>query len=296
VDYVNAVIHGLALGAVYGLVGLGYTVVYKATRIVNLAQGDLLMVGALLSYWLMALLHWPWFPALLAVIVMLVVLALIEERLIIRPFVGHAEGGASALGWLVSTLAFGLVIETVAVQVWGNKAPTPVPSPISAGSLRIGQVYLPWQSLAPLVVLVVLTLALHEFYRRTQLGRAMRAAADDPELASIRAIDPRRISRAALVIAGVIAALSGFVLGPIVNADPSIGLEYGLTAFVALAVGGFGSIPGTLLGAAVLGVVQDVAMLKVSGEYTDVITLVLLLVVLMIRPNGLLTVSRMRSV
>jgi branched-chain amino acid transport system permease protein len=296
VDYANAVIHGLALGAVYGLVGLGYTVVYKATRIVNLAQGDLLMVGALLSYWLMALLHWPWFPALLAVIVMVVVLALIEERLIIRPFIGHAEGGASALGWLVSTLAFGLVIETIAVRIWGNKAPTPVPSPISAGTLRIGQVYLPWQSLAPLVVLVVLTVALHEFYRRTRLGRAMRAAADDPELASIRAIDPRRISRAALVIAGVIAGLSGFVLGPIVNADPSIGLEYGLTAFVALAIGGFGSIPGTLLGAAVLGVVQDVATLKVSGEYTDVITLVLLCVVLMIRPNGLLTVSRTRSV
>lgn len=295
-DYLNAVIQGLALGAIYGLIGIGYTVVYNATRIVNLAQGDLIMVGALLSYWFMALLHWPWPVALIIAVAATVVLALVEERAIIRPFVGNVDGEHSALGWLISTLAFGLVVETIAIQIWGDKPPTAVPSPISAGTWRVGEFYLRWQALAPLVVLVVLTFALHQFYRYTRLGRAMRAAADDPELASIRGIDPRKISRAALGIAGAIAGISGFFMGPIVNADPSIGLKYGLVGFVALAIGGFGSIPGTLLGSAVLGVVQDVVELHVSGQFQDVITLGLLCAVLMIRPSGLLIVSRTRSV
>lgn len=294
--YVNAALLGIALGSVYGLIGLGYTVVFNATRIINLAQGDLVMVGVLLSYMFLVVLRWPQWATAVVVVIAVVFLSLAEERLIIRPFLGRAAGTNATLGWLVSTLGCALVIETVATLIWGQRPVAPVPSFVSAGTLRAGGLYLQWYLLVPIVTLVLATASLYAFYSRTRFGRAMRAAADDSQLAALRGVNPRVISRGALAIGGLLAGVTAFGVGPVLSADPSIGLQYGLTAFCALAIGGFGSIPGTLLGAWVLGIAQQLLFTRISGLFQDTITLGVLAVVLLIRPSGLLAGARERRV
>ncbi|MGF7234301.1 MAG: branched-chain amino acid ABC transporter permease [Frankia sp.] len=293
--YINAIIVGVAIGSIYGLIGLGYTVGFNATRVVNFAHGDLVMVGVLLSYWLLTSWRWPQLAVLPVVVVAVTALALVEERIIIRPFVGKGAD-SSLLGWVVSTLGFGLMVETVATKIWGNRPPRSVPSFVSSGTLRMGGVLLRWQLLVPIGVLIVATLALQLFYRRSTIGWRMRASADDPVLGSLRTIESARIGRTAFMLSGALAGVTGFAVGPIVFADPDLGLKYGLVAFVALAMGGFGSIPGALLGAVGLGIAQQLIFIHLSGQFEDVATLVVLSIVLLIRPSGLLSQSRSRSV
>jgi branched-chain amino acid transport system permease protein len=295
-EYVNAALLGIALGSVYGLIGLGYTVVFNATRIVNLVQGDLVMVGVLLSYMFLVVLHWPQWAAAIVVILAVVLLSLAEERLVIRPFLGRATGTNATLGWLVATLGCALVIETVATLIWGQRPVAPVPSFVSAGTLRIGGVYLQWYLLVPIVTLALATAFLYAFYNRTRFGRAMRATADDSQLAALRGVNPRVISRGAMAIGGLLAGVTGFAVAPVLSADPSIGLEYGLTAFCALAIGGFGSITGTLLGAWVLGIAQQLLFTQIPGLFQNTITLGVLAIVLLTRPSGLLVGTRERRV
>lgn len=295
-QYLNAIIVGLAIGSVYGLIGLGYTVVYNATRIVNLAHGQQVMVATLLSYALLAVLHWPEWLAAVTVIASGVVLALIAERIIIRPFVGKASSHDETLGWMVATLAFGLVLTTGAAIIWGNREALAVPSFVSAGFLRAGWIVLQWHLLVPVALLVITTGALHYFYQFSRFGWALRATADDPGLASLRALNPAANSRLAMALGGLLAGATGFAIGPVISAQPTIGLEYGLIGFVAMALGGFGSIVGALVGAAVLGVVQQLALTHVSGQFEDIITLALLAVVLLVRPSGLLGRGSLRSV
>lgn len=293
--FLNCIVVGLAIGSVYGLIALGYTVVHNATNVVNLAQGDLVMVGVLLSYWFLVVLRWPQIFAFIAVVVTLIAIACAEELIAVRPFLtGNRRG--NTLGWLITTLAFSLFLEGVAQVLYGNNPARPIPSFVPAQSWHVGNLAIQYQMIVPVVVLIIATAALDAFYSRTWLGTAMRAAADDRELASLRGVSAKITGQLSFAIAGGMAAVAAFAIAPIVFADPTIGLEYGLTGFVAICIGGFGNVRGAIAGALILGIVQQLFDVYLDPHFTDAASLILLLLVLAVRPAGLLTRTTVRTV
>ncbi|SFP69761.1 branched-chain amino acid ABC transporter permease [Amycolatopsis rubida] len=291
----NALVTGVAVGSVYGLIALGYSVVYSATHVFNLAQGNLVMAGVLLSYYTLVVLHWPQPVAFLLVAGGICALSLIEERTVVRPLLERNSAGHN-IGWFISTLAFGLVIETVAAVLYGDHPPLAVPSFLPASPIRLGEVSTTPQLALAVAALIVATFAIESFYRRSWLGQAMRGAAHDREVAALRGISPARVSRLAFLLGGFAAAVTGFVLAPIVFSDVTLGLSYSIKGFVALAIGGFGSIRGTLAGALVLGIGEQLFDVYVNPRYEILAALLLLLLVLGIRPNGILGARRARTV
>lgn len=290
---INAIITGLAVGALYGLIAIGFTVVYNGTRIFNLAQGDLVMVAIMLSYLLLNKEHWSQWAAFPAVLVGVSALSLVEERVIVRPFLGRKDHN---IGWFIATLAYALIIETVVVHLYGHNPPLPVPSPLPSKPVHIGFVHFSWQQLLAVVAFVAVAVALQFFYRRSWLGQAMRATAADREVAMLRGIDVKRVSQLAFLIAGLIAAVGGYVVAPIVYSDPSIGLNYAIKGFIALALGGFGSMRGAIVGALGLGIAEQVFDVYGNPSYELAVGVVLLIAALLIRPTGLFGTLKAREV
>lgn len=291
---VNAVISGLAVGSLYGLIAIGYTVIYNGTRIFNLAQGTLVMVAVMLSYWVLVEKKWPQWAAILIVLGGVGALSLIEERIIVRPFL--TRRGGDGIGWFIATLAFAAIVQAVVVHLYGHNPPLPIPSPLPSSPILIGPVHISWQALLMIVSFVGVCLALMVFYKRTWTGQAMRATAVDRDVAMLRGIDVKRISQLAFLIAGLAAGIGGYVVGPIVYSDPSIGLNYAIKGFIALALGGFGSMRGAIAGALLLGVAEQVYDVYGNASYEISISVAVLLVGLLIRPTGLFGTLQAREV
>jgi branched-chain amino acid transport system permease protein len=291
--FLTALFAGLAVGSVYGLIALSYTVVFNSTAIFNVAQGDLMMAGVLVSYFCLDRWHLPQLVTLLVIVGVVVTISLIEERVAVRPFVAKPVVG---LGWFIATLAFSLILETVASIIYGQNPVVPIPGALGNGTVSIAGVHVATKFILAFVVMIVVMLALEVFYKRTWLGTAMRGVAEDREVAALRGIDALRISRLAFVIAGLVTALAAFVVAPIVSADVSVGLTYGLKGFIALAAGGFGSLRGCVIGGLLLGVAEQMFDLYVSSNYEILAGLILVLIVLAVRPSGLFGTRAVRQV
>lgn len=291
--FLTALFAGLAVGSVYGLIALSYTVVFSSTSIFNIAQGDLMMAGVLMSYFCLDRWHLPQLVTLLAVIAFVVALSLLEERVAVRPFLKRP--GLGGLGWFIATLAFSLVIETAASDIYGQNPVVAIPGPFG-GTVSIAGVRVADNFIVAFAAMIVVMLALELFYKRSWLGTAMRGVAEDREVASLRGIDPLRISRLAFIIAGVVTALAAFAVAPIVSANVSVGLTYGLKGFIALAAGGFGSLRGCVLGGLLLGVGEQMFDLYVNSNYEVLAGLVLILLILAVKPTGIFGARAVREV
>lgn len=291
--FVSALVAGLAIGSIYGLVGIGYTVIFNATRTFNLAQGDLVMVGVMTSYYLLDKHNYPQWVALLAVIVFVSAISLFEERTVVRPFL---KRGSSAFGWFIATLGFSVIIETVVIILFGNNAISQIPSPFPQKGFHVGSVIIDYKSMFVVLVFIGVIALLELFQKRTWMGQAMRASAEDREAVSLLGINPVLMSQMAFALAGAVAGLAGFVIAPIVFSDPSVGLNFTLKGFLALAIGGFGSMRGAVVGGLLLGVAEQMFDLYGNAKYEIATGLVLVLVVLILRPEGLFRSSAARAV
>jgi branched-subunit amino acid ABC-type transport system permease component len=280
----DAIVAGIAVGSIYGLIAIGYTVIFRATGVFNLAQGDLVMCATMFAWFLLTVWHIPQIGAFVMVLAGVPLLALFEERTVVRPFLSR---GRNNIGWFISTLAFSLVLETLITKWYGDQPPLPIPSFLPTTSIHLGGVVITWQQIACIAALIIVVVALEIFYRRSWLGGAMRATAENRYLASMRGIPPNRMSQLAFLLGGGAAAVAGFISGPILSANPSIGLTYGIDGFIALALGGFGSIIGALVGALILGIGQQLFDLWVSPNYEFVAGLILFGAILVVRPRGL---------
>jgi branched-chain amino acid transport system permease protein len=292
--FFTALVAGLAVGSVYGLIALSYTVVFNSTAIFNVAQGDLMMAGVLVSYFCLDVWHLPQIVTLIVIIVAVVALSLIEERVAVRPFVSRP--GTGGIGWFIATLAFSLIIETVASDIYGQKPLVPIAGPLGNHPVHIGSIPVAPKFILALIVMIAVTILLEIFYRKSWLGTAMRGVAEDRDVAFLRGIDPRRISQIAFVIAGVVTALAAYVVAPITSADVGLGLTYGLYGFIALAVGGFGSLRGCVVGGFLLGIAQQMFDLYVNSNFEILAGLILILIVLATKPTGLFGIRAVREV
>jgi branched-chain amino acid transport system permease protein len=288
---VLAIVTGLAIGSVYGLIAIGYATVFWATRVFNLAQGDLVMVGVMIFWLTLEDWHWARWESALAVLVIVPALSVLIERLAVRPIRSRTDG----IGWFITTLAAAIIIETIVTYLYGNQPIHAIPDNIS-GSLHLGSVSIQDDLLAAIVILVACLVAIEVFYRRTWLGTSMRAIANDQELAMLRGVNPNRMGMVAFAIGGLLAAIAALVIAPLVGSDTSIGLNYSVEGFVAIAIGGFGSLRGAVIGGWLLGIAEEVFGRYYNSQFQIVAGLGLLIVILAARPTGIFGTAGARRV
>jgi branched-chain amino acid transport system permease protein len=286
-DLAQFVVKGVALGGVYALVALGFVVVFKATGVVNFAQGSLLAVGAYLTYTTSVLWGLPFPVAVAAATAGAVVLALAVERVVVRPLAGQP-----AISVVLATLGVAIVVEQLITVVWGFR-PHHIGDPWGAGSVRFAGLVLSQVDVATLVIVATLVGGLSAFFLRTRLGLALRAAAADAEAAAALGISPRLVSRVAWAMAAVVATVAGVLLasGP-AAAVPNLG-EHALRAFPAVLLGGFTSLAGALAGGVIIGVVEVLTAGYAPGQEL-VVPYLVMLAVLLARPDGLFTAREAR--
>jgi branched-chain amino acid transport system permease protein len=271
---------GLVVGSIYGLIGVGFTCIFNVTGIVNFAQGDFAMIGAMSGIALIAG-GIPMPVALLLAIVLTCLVAAVIERTAIRPVRGDVMRG------IVVTIGIGVVLQGIAAILWGTDA-QPMPAFSGEKPLRVFGATIVPQSLWVIGTAVALMIVLDLFFRRTYLGQMFRACAMNPFAAQIVGMRTDTMSLIGFIMSGALGATAGIIVAPIALTQYDSGLSLGIKGFVACIVGGFGNPIGAAVGGLMLGVMEAFAAGYVSSGYKNAIAFVLLLAFLLFRPGGLL--------
>ncbi|EGD55970.1 branched-chain amino acid ABC transporter permease [Gordonia neofelifaecis] len=270
---------GLALGAVYVLVAVGYNIVFVSSNTFNFAQAQLMMVGTFVAYTCLVTWKLPaWVAALVAGVVVMV-LAAVEDLIAVRPV-------RDPHNQLVTTLGVATLLNGATQLIWGNE-PLTVPFLGSDDPIEIfgGGTY--GYEIALLVLAIVIVIALGQFSKRTMTGLALMGVSEDREAAMLRGVNVRRLAVGAFAFSGFLAGVLGIFVGPKTYAVATLGAALALKGFVALAIGGFGSLPGALIGGLVVGVVEAYTALWFGSQYSNIAIFAVLLIVLMVKPAGL---------
>lgn len=285
----HVVVSGLATGSVYALMALALVIVYNATRTLNFAQGEMLMVSAFVAWTAHRTLALPLAAAVLVAVVASAALAFLLERFVIRRSI-------AATHWdvLIITLGLSLVLRAVAGLLWTHDE-FPFPSFFSTRPVGLGPVRVVPVSLGIVGASLVLMLALYLVFTRTRLGRAMRAVAQNPRAARLVGISVERVYAASWVLAAVVGALAGVLIAPVIFLSTRMGIIV-ISGFTAAVLGGFGSMPGAVLGGMLLGVLENLAPLYLPSGIRYAVPFLLLIGILVIRPAGLLGRVRVRKV
>jgi branched-chain amino acid transport system permease protein len=275
------IISGVVVGCIYALVAIGFTMIYNATETVNFAVGESLMLGAyfvLTFYKLWAL---PYPVALLLTMVAAGLLGyIVFDRIVSRPLIE-----ASMLTRIIALLGLSTVMKGAARLIWGADA-YHLPTPFPTTPVQIGPASMTIQEMAVVGVTIVIVAGLYLFFRFTWLGKAMRATSQSRRAASLMGINVGAVFAATWVIGTMLSALGGVLLGPLLLVNPDMG-SIGIKSFTAAVLGGFGSIPGAIIGGILLGVVENLVAGYLRADLQAAATFVLLLVVLAIRPTGM---------
>jgi branched-chain amino acid transport system permease protein len=275
---------GLAVGAIYALVGVAYNLVLTTSGVFNFAQPQFIMLGTFLAYEGQVAHDLPLVVVLLGAIVIGGAVGLIEERLAVRPL--HSPGGGH--GALVTTVGASVVLAGLALVIWGTNARNVPPSFTDGGALTLLGGRVDKVDLVIIALAVVSAVGLHLVHRRTRLGLASRAAIIDTDAARLRGIDAGRVQTAGFVFAGMFAMGVGVLVASQVTANVNLGNNLVILGFVAVALGGFGSYAGALIGGLLTGLAEQLSLRYIGSEAPLLILFVLLLAVLMIKPTGLL--------
>jgi len=289
----DLVVSGLTAGSLYGLVAVGFNILYRPTKVFNFAQGDLVMLGAMGSALLLSQWKWPWWAALLAAMAAVSLLALLEERIAVAPVLKRSAGGTA---WIITTLAVAMIIANLVGKVWGpDPIVVPAPPPLSTDMLQIDGVSVSSYQIALIGLTLLLVLGVDRLYR-SLWGKAAMAVAEDRDAALLRGIDPRAISRWSFAFGGALAALTGYLAAPVLSASTTLGGMLLLKGFAAAAIGGLGSNRGALVAGCMLGLAEAASAQWLSPGYHNAVILVLVLAVLLARPGGLVSSLEARSV
>jgi branched-chain amino acid transport system permease protein len=278
---VHVVVSGLATGSIYALVAISLVIIYNATRTLNFAQGEMLMVSTFVGWTAYHRLQLPLTAVLLVAIAAATLLAWAIERAIIR----HAIS-ATHFDVLIITLGLSLVLRAGAGLVWTHDE-FPFPSFFSNRPVALGPVGVAPASLGIIGASLALMLALYTLFTRTRLGRAMRAVAQNQRAARLMGISVERVYSASWVLAGAVGAVAGVLIAPVIFLSSTMGLV-AINGFIAAVLGGFGSMPGAVVGGMLLGVIENLAPLYLPSGIKHSVPFLLLIAILLIRPGGVL--------
>ena len=285
---VQLTVYGLANGAVLALAALGFVLIYKATSVINFAQGELRLIGAYLFYTAFVLFRLPLAVAVVAGVAAAAVLGVAVERLILRPLIG-----ADPIAVIMVTIGLAAVLKAVVTMVYGT-TPREMPKVLPAGTITLAGATVPVDRLVAVAIAAVVLTAFSVFFRRSRHGVAMRAVADDQQAALGQGISVRRIFALAWALAAVSALVAGVLLADIAEVSQNLA-TFGLVVFPVVILGGLDSVAGTIVGGAVIGLVSQYAE-GLSAGTSQVVPYVALVVILLLRPYGLFGQPRIVSV
>jgi branched-chain amino acid transport system permease protein len=281
-DVLQLLVSGLANGCIYGLIALGFVLIYKATEAINFAQGDMMMLGAFitLGFANSGYMDLPFWMAVPLAIVMMGVFGYLLDLIVIRRMFGEAQ-----IAVVILTIALGFVMRFAAGTIFGHE-PQSLETPYAGQDISWGGVVLGVDEAIVIVATVVLTVVLYFFFNRTKLGVAMQAASQNQLAAYYMGIPVRRVQSMIWGLAGVTATIAGVLYASKGSIDPTAGL-LGIKAFAAAVIGGLGSLPGALLGGIIVGVIEPFASRYVAAGYSQIAPYLLLFLVLVFRPHGI---------
>ncbi len=288
-EVVQLIISGLSQGCVYGLIALGFVLIYKATEMVNFAQGDMMMLGAFLAYTFSNLLELNFGVVILLTFMSMAAFGAILERVALRPMLGEPPFAV-----LMLTIGLGFILRAVAGAIWGNE-PRALDTPFAGGVFRFGDLIVGYENLAIVVGTLLLCGVLFIFFKFTRLGIAMQAASQNQLAAYYVGIPVKAIFAMVWALSAVISATAGILVAPVMLVDPLMGF-IGVKAFAAAIVGGFGSLPGAIVGGLIVGLVEQFAGLYLPPGFSDMSAYVILLLMLMIRPEGIFATMQKKKV
>ena len=280
---IQTLISGLSLGSIYALIALGYTMVYGIAKMLNFAYGDIIMVGAYAVITAVFTMGLPPFIAILISIALCALLGIVIEFLAYRPL-----RQAQPLAVLITAIGVSYLLQNLALLIYGSEQKA-FPTIVALPTVHIGGVYIDGITLATLVVTAVIMVALSLFINKTRMGKAMRAVSEDKEAAELMGISVNRTITVTFAIGSALAGVAAIFYGAAYTyIRPTTGAMPGIKAFTAAVFGGIGSIPGAMLGGILLGVIEQLSKTYISTLWADAIVFGVLVVVLVVKPTGLL--------
>ena len=285
IQFLSYLLNGISLGSVYAIIALGYSMVYGIAKMLNFAHGDVIMIGAYMSF--CAIQYWS-LPPVLAILLAIVVctaLGIIIERMAYKPL-----RQATSLSVLITAIGVSWLLQNIALLIWGAN-PKSYQSLVSLGSLTLfdGQLHITSETFITIAANIIIMIALTLFTSKTKMGKAMRAVSEDKGAAELMGINVNATISMTFAIGSGLAAIAGVLLCssyPVLM--PTTGSMPGIKAFTAAVFGGIGSIPGALIGGILLGLIEILGKAYVSTELGDALVFAVLIIVLLVKPTGLL--------
>ena len=284
-SFLSYLINGISLGSIYAIIALGYTMVYGIARMLNFAHGDIIMVGGFAIFTLVSTMGMPSIVGVLAAVVVCTVLGVTIERIAYKPL-----RGASSLAVLITAIGVSYLLQNVALLIFGSNA-RQFTSVVTLPNLKLadGALTISSVTIVTIVSCIVIMLGLTSFINKTKVGQAMLAVSEDNGAATLMGIDVNRTIAITFAIGSALAAIAGALLcSTYPSLTPYTGSMPGIKAFVAAVFGGIGSIPGALIGGILLGVIENLSKAYISSQLSDAIVFSVLIIVLLVRPTGIL--------
>lgn len=283
--FLSNFINGLSLGSIYAIIALGYTMVYGIAKMLNFAHGDVIMVGAYVSFVSITSLGIPPLLALVIAMAVCTILGIVIERLAYRPLRASAS-----LAVLITAIGVSYLLQNAALLIWTSNTKV-YPSIVSFPPLRLfgGELTITGEMLVSVLTCIVIMIGLTLFTGKTKTGKAMRAVSENRDAAELMGISVNRTIAVTFAIGSALAAVAGVLYCstyPVLN--PTVGSIPGIKAFTAAVLGGIGSIPGTLIGGLILGIIEIFGRAYISQELGNAIVFAVLIIILLVKPNGLL--------
>lgn len=278
-------INGISIGSVYAIIALGYTMVYGIAKMLNFAHGDIIMVGAYISFCVTNYLQMPTVVSILAAMAVCTVLGVTIEGLAYKPL-----RGTPSLAVLITAIGVSFFLQNAAQLIWSS-SPKNFTSVVKFAPISLfgGQLVITGEVLLTVVASVLVMIGLTLFTGKTQTGKAMRAVSEDRDAAQLMGINVNRTISLTFAIGSALAAVAGVLLcSAVPTLEPTTGSMPGIRAFTAAVLGGIGSIPGAMLGGILLGIIETFSKKYISTQFSDAIVFSVLIVILLVKPAGLL--------
>ena len=284
-SFLSYLINGISLGSIYAIIALGYTMVYGIAKMLNFAHGDIIMVGGFTTFTVVSTMGGDPIVGVLAAVAVCTILGVTIERVAYKPL-----RGASPLAVLITAIGVSYLLQNVALLIFGSNSKQ-FTSVVEVPALKLaeGQLSISGVTIVTIVSCIVIMIALTTFINRTKMGQAMLAVSEDKGAATLMGIDVNRTIAVTFAIGSALAATAGVLLcSAYPSLTPYTGSMPGIKAFVAAVFGGIGSIPGAMIGGIVLGVIENLSKAYISSQLSDAIVFSVLIIVLLVRPTGIL--------
>jgi branched-chain amino acid transport system permease protein len=280
---VQVLIGALMIGSIYGLLALGYSLIYKASGLMTFVQGELLMIGSFLGLTFYKYLQLSFFISFLLTMICMFILGMLIEKSIIRVLVQKGSGGIYVV---LSTIALSIIFQNLAMLIWGS-VPLQFPPIFKVSLINIGGINIAPESLLVLATSIICMVALHLYIKMTKFGTAMRAAAQDPLAASSIGINVSLTTGVTWGLSSALAGVAGVLIGPLFGVMATMGSMVGLKGFAGAVVGGYGDMYGAIIGSLSIGIIETFSASYISSVYKEFLVFFIMILVMIFKPTGI---------